>query len=125
MYEPALDHIRQHPVHLEEQEASSAPLQPRVTVFKMRYLTLILGIIAAFIRLVSASGDTAEAWLLATQNQSSLFGYQLVGSMYFNTTQVCNNISVASHGLWVGTEGSYIQSRMPHILCPWYRKVCC
>lgn len=83
----------------------------------MRCLALTLGILAALTNRVLGSGDTGLNWLLATQNQSALFGYQLIGSTFFNDTQVCNNISIASHDLWTGTMGTYIQRRGLHILC--------
>ena len=73
----------------------------------MRCFALLLSIIAALSTLVAGSGYTAPAWLLVNQNQSSLFGYQLVGSRFFNSSDVCSNVSIASHGVWNGFVDKY------------------
>ena len=83
----------------------------------MRCFTLILSIIAALTTLVSGSGYTAPEWSLTNQNQSALFGYQLVGSRFFNTSQVCNNVSIASHGVWNGhVNPTYVERGLLHII---------
>lgn len=78
----------------------------------MQCSTLVLSIIAALGTLVSGSGYTAPEWSLVNQNQSSLIGYQLVGSTFFNTSQVCKNVSIASHGVWNGhVDTTYVERR--------------
>ncbi|GAB7324380.1 hypothetical protein MBLNU13_g08323t2 [Cladosporium sp. NU13] len=77
---------------------------------KMLCFTLILSTITALATLVNGSGYTAPEWSLTNQNQSALFGYQLVGSRLYNTSEVCKNVSVASHGVWNGhVNPTYVQ----------------
>lgn len=83
----------------------------------MQYFTLILSTITALTALVYGSGYTEPAWSLVNQNQSALFGYQLVGSRLYNTSEVCKNISIASHGIWNGqVDTTYVQRGLPRIL---------
>jgi hypothetical protein len=82
----------------------------------MRCFASILSIITALATMVFGSGYTAPAWSLVSQNQSSLFGYQLIGSRFFNTSEVCNNVSIASHGVWNGqVDTTYIRRALPRI----------
>lgn len=83
----------------------------------MQCFTLILSTITALTTLVHGSGYTAPEWSMVSQNQSALFGYQLVGSRLFNTSDVCKNVSIASHGVWNGhVDTTYVQRRSPHII---------
>jgi len=83
----------------------------------MRCFASILSIIAALTSYVAGSGYTQPAWLLVNRNQSSLFGYQLVGSRLFNTSDVCNNTNIASHGKWNGhVDPTSFNRRMPPII---------
>jgi hypothetical protein len=83
----------------------------------MKCFTLILSIITALATVVSGSGYTAPEWSMVNQNQSALFGYQLVGSRLFNTSQVCNNLSIASHGVWNGhVDTTYVQRELLHTI---------
>ena len=96
------------------QTPSKTELRPKsqpITLFnKMQCLTIILSTITALATLVASSGYTAPEWTLVNQNQSALFGYQLVGSRLFNTSDVCRNVSIASHGVWNGhVNPTYVQ----------------
>ena len=83
----------------------------------MQCFALILSTITALTTLVYGSGYTEPAWTLANQNQSALFGYQLVGSRLFNTSDVCKNVSIASHGLWNGqVDTTYVQRGLPPMI---------
>jgi hypothetical protein len=82
----------------------------------MKCFALILSTIAPLVAVVSSSGYTAPEWSMVNQNQSALFGYQLVGSRLFNTSQLCNNISIASHGVWNGhVDTTYVQRELLHV----------
>ena len=96
------------------QTPSKTELRPKsqpITLFnKMQCLTIILSTITALATLVASSGYTAPEWTLVNQNQSALFGYQLAGSRLFNTSDVCRNVSIASHGVWNGhVNPTYVQ----------------
>ena len=83
----------------------------------MHFLAPIFATITALSTLVSASGYTDPAWSMTTHNASALFGYQLVGSRLFNTSDVCKNVSIASHGVWNGhVDTTYVQRGLPRIL---------
>jgi hypothetical protein len=83
----------------------------------MHFLTPVLATFTTLATLVSASGYTDPAWSMTTHNASALFGYQLLGSNMFNTSDVCNNISIASHGLWnAAIDDTYIERMRNHTL---------
>jgi hypothetical protein len=83
----------------------------------MKCFAFILSTITSLAAVVSGSGYTAPEWSMVNQNQSALFGYQLVGSRLFNTSDVCNNLSIVSHGVWNGhVDTTYVQRKLPHII---------
>jgi hypothetical protein len=88
-----------------------------IASIKMHFLAPIFATITALSTLVSASGYTDPAWSMTTHNASALFGYQLLGSNMFNTSAVCNNISIASHGLWnAAIDDTYIERKLHLVL---------
>lgn len=76
-------------------------------------------IVALFAFLASCAGPgeprgfTAPQWLLTTQNQSALWGYQLLGSNFFwNETAACVDISTLINYRWLGlgVPTTYLES---------------
>jgi hypothetical protein len=78
----------------------------------MRTPNILIGILATLFTFAHGSGYTAPSFLLMYNNQSSLFGYQLYGSHIYNTSAVCDDITVASHRLW-NLDTSRVRRKLP------------
>jgi hypothetical protein len=115
VYEPLLNLLQTHLSFSKDKKIALAPsTRNSPTSIKMHFLAPILATFTTLTTLVSASGFTDPAWSMVTRNQSALFGYQLLGSQFFNTSAVCNNISIASHGLWNGQiDDTYVERMAP------------
>jgi hypothetical protein len=118
VYEPLLNLLQTHLSFSKDKKIALAPsTRNSPTSIKMHFLAPILATFTTLTTLVSASGFTDPVWSMVTRNQSALFGYQLLGSQFFNTSAVCNNISIASHGLWNGQiDDTYVERIMPCVV---------